>query len=145
MKYNRRFAVTIAVLAIASIPVAAWPQETLSKQGVVAKPAIREGQAPDVDRMEEAGTAQLNQQMADFAAQQVAENEASIRRATEGLAEYNAAVAERERIIRQNEAAEIERQRIIRENDARYRAEMAEWERQVGACRAGERSACARD
>nr|WP_166175833.1 FISUMP domain-containing protein [Altererythrobacter segetis] len=130
--------------AVEAAPAPSATDKTAERAGAEAVGREQaKAETPEAERQAVEERTKANKEMADFAARQVAANEASIRKAAADKAAYEAALAERERIIRENAAAEAERQRTIRENDERYRAAMAEWERKVAACKAGDKSACA--
>lgn len=99
-------------------------------------------EAEEKERREVEETARLNREVAEFAAKQVAENEASRRRAEEGRKAYEEELA---RLERENDEYERAVERSRREREAANRAQQEYFaaQRRHAACVAGDRKACA--
>lgn len=99
-------------------------------------------EAEEKERREIEETARLNREAAEFAARQVAENEASRRRAEEARKAYEEELA---RLERENDEYERAVERSRREREAANRAQQEYFaaQRRHAACIAGDRKACA--
>ena len=111
------------------------------------EPALSIPVSPDQAQQEIETRQKLNSEQADFAARQIAENEASRRMVEQAIMDRNATIArqqaEQEAAEQAYDAAqqayEAERLRRVQEHDAA----MARWRADVAACNAGDASRCA--
>lgn len=99
-------------------------------------------EAEERDRREAAETARLNREAAEFAANQIAENEASRRKAEAERKAYEAELARVEREKAQHELA-MEQNRREREEANRRQQEYFAAQRRHALCIGGDRKACA--
>jgi len=127
--------VTLALLATNTAFAAKPDEKPKDDQGSLSIPVTPEQAAAEESEQERA-----NREQADFAARQLADNQA-------GADAYDREVAEREALIRRQAADhdaamlnwEADNQRRARE----YEESMARWRADVAACQAGEASRCA--
>lgn len=118
-------------------------QEELARSDVKEAARVREEEAKrEQERLEAEETARLNREAADFAAKQVAENEASRRKEEAERKAYEEALAKAEREKAEYERA-MEQNRREREEANRRQQEYFAAQRRHALCVGGDRKACA--